>query len=530
VSDGAGSAQDQARLDPGGRVHLAQGEGGLRRAIAGGAVTATAVKSIVAVAAALLLYFLWRSLGWPLIHDAALMHYIAWLISQGAVPYRDTFDMNMPGVYLIHLAVLTIGGAGDATFRAFDLGWLGATAVLIYGYCRPLGNRWSASLAALLFAIQHVSGGASLAGQRDFLLCVFLVAAAYAVARSCETGGRFVPLAWAGLIAGCAVMVKPLAALFLLGAALAAAVTAHRARRSGLGAALTVLGAGCVVPVLMLGWLAWLGGLGAFFWTLTEWTAPFYSQVSAARPSRALVTVKWGLIGAAALLGAVRPGPQPYDVRRWLAIGGVVYGFLHFLLQFKGYDYHLYPLACFLCMLAGLAVAPDARAPRRWPARLRASAGGLPVAAVLAIALVVMAARGVERVNQPWEAQRAQRVDAVVADLRKLLGPGDTIQVLGPPGGHVLLRLGLRQPTRFFTDFQFFVWSSDPRIRSLRAEFTAGLEASPPAAILAFPGRGAAGPYGRLADFWALAELLARAYAIEVEGNGYRIYAKRAGP
>ncbi len=26
------------------------------------------------------------------------MHYIAWLISQGAVPYRDAFDMNMPGV------------------------------------------------------------------------------------------------------------------------------------------------------------------------------------------------------------------------------------------------------------------------------------------------------------------------------------------------------------------------------------------------------------------------------------------------
>ena len=56
------------------------------------------------------------------------MHYIAWLIAQGAVPYRDAFDMNLPGVYLLHLAVLQVGGPGDLAWRLFDLGWLAATA------------------------------------------------------------------------------------------------------------------------------------------------------------------------------------------------------------------------------------------------------------------------------------------------------------------------------------------------------------------------------------------------------------------
>jgi len=64
------------------------------------------LKLISAASAVLLAYLAWGSRGWPLIHDVPLMHYIAWLIEQGAVPYRDTFDMNLPGAYLLHLAVL----------------------------------------------------------------------------------------------------------------------------------------------------------------------------------------------------------------------------------------------------------------------------------------------------------------------------------------------------------------------------------------------------------------------------------------
>jgi len=53
----------------------------------------------------------WRSRGWPLIHDAPLMHYIAWRIGEGAVPYRDLFDMNFPGVYLVHVLAFRLFGA-----------------------------------------------------------------------------------------------------------------------------------------------------------------------------------------------------------------------------------------------------------------------------------------------------------------------------------------------------------------------------------------------------------------------------------
>src|SRR5215813_14268257 len=142
------------------------------------------------------------------------MHYVAWLMAQGAVPYRDVFDMNVPGVYLLHLGVIRTLGEGDGAWRLFDLAWLGLTAAALFGFSRRLGDAWSGAVAALLFALYHLSGGAWRAGQRDFLLTLFLVLAAWGAARAWESGGTRAPLLWGGLAAGAGVMIKPQAALF----------------------------------------------------------------------------------------------------------------------------------------------------------------------------------------------------------------------------------------------------------------------------------------------------------------------------
>src|SRR5262245_3762947 len=82
----------------------------------------------------------WGSRGWPLIHDAPLMHYIAWRIGDGAAPYRDLFDMNFPGVYLLHALALWLFGAGDGGWRVFDLVWLAATSVAAAGLAEAGGG------------------------------------------------------------------------------------------------------------------------------------------------------------------------------------------------------------------------------------------------------------------------------------------------------------------------------------------------------------------------------------------------------
>ncbi|HWM76589.1 MAG TPA: glycosyltransferase family 39 protein, partial [Methylomirabilota bacterium] len=305
----------------------------------------------MAASSALALYLGWRSWSWPLIHDAPIMHYVAWLVAQGAVPYRDVFDMNVPGVYLLHLGVIRVLGEGDGVWRFFDLAWLGLTSAALFGFSRRMGDAWSGLGAALLFVLYHLSGGAWRAGQRDFLLALFLVLAAWGAARAWESGSAYRPLLWGGLAAGTGLMIKPQSALFWIACA---AVAAGSARRAGALRALAIwFAAGLAVPAAIMGWLAWRGGAGAFLAIATGYVLPLYSRVG--RVS-VLEGVRWHVYGwqiwscliVLGVLGIFVRIEKPYDVRRWLALAGAVYGLLHFAVQGKGWEYHLYPLAVFL--------------------------------------------------------------------------------------------------------------------------------------------------------------------------------------
>jgi hypothetical protein len=490
------------------------------------------LKLILAASAGLAAWLGWRSLGWPLIHDAPIMHYIAWLITQGAAPYRDAFDMNLPGVYLIHWAVLALGGPGDRAWRLFDLGWLAATCALLFVYCRPAGDRWAAAAAGALFALHHVSGGAWRAGQRDFLLCLFLLIGALGVARSLERGGALAPLLWAGLALGAGMMVKPQSAAFWIACALVAAWGAARRDRSAAAGAAAVLAAGLVVPVIVMGWLAWRGGFGAFVAILTGYVVPLYGHVGRVRVWEALgwyryggqLWALWAILVSLSLLG---PAPEGGGPRKGLALLGVAYGWLHFQVQGKGWEYHLYPLALFLTALIPFAVTPVTAA-ARWRAALvlRRAAALVVVAAVV----VTLGAKGVDAMDAPWIAEKARRVAALARDLQPLAPPGATVQVMDVTEGgiHALLELERRQPTRFIYDFHFFHDPTDPRIRALRSEFVTGLETGRPAAIVILKDSWNRPGYDRLRELPGLMPLLDRAYRLAVDGDGYRIYAKRA--
>ena len=484
------------------------------------------MKLILAASSALAIYLGWRSWSWPLIHDAPIMHYVAWLVSLGAVPYRDVFDMNVPGVYLLHLGVIRVLGEGDGAWRFFDLAWLGLTSAALFGFSRRMGDAWSGFGAALLFVLYHLSGGAWRAGQRDFLLVLFLVLAAWGAARAWESGGAHGPLLWGGLAAGTGIMIKPQSALFWIACA---AVAAGSGRRAGALRALAIwCAAGLAVPAAIMGWLAWRGGAGAFLGIATGYVLPLYSRVGRVSVWEG---VRWHVYGwqiwscliVLGVLGIFVRIEKPFGIRRWLALAGAVYGLLHFAVQGKGWEYHLYPLAVFLCALASVPIA--ARAERaqsvRWSRAL--------ASVVLVIAVALLAVKGVEAADARWITEKEARVSSLVRDLTGLAGPGDSVQVMDVTEGgiHALLRLHLRQPTRFLYDFHFFHDERDPRIQALRAEFVGDLERGRPAAVVVFRDTWRRQGYERLKEFSAVDRLLEREYTLAVEGDGYRIYAKR---
>ena len=451
------------------------------------------------------------------------MHYIAWRILEGAAPYRDVFDMNFPGVYAAHVLLLVTLGPGDLAFRAFDLGMLVAAGAGLACALRSSGA-WGGLAAASVFALYHVAGGPWLAGQRELLLCVFLAWGAAAVMASIgATGARRTRLlAGAGLALGAAILVKPHAV------ALAPAVLlwSWRGERRARDLAVTLLAAG-LPGVAALAWLWWSGGLAAFVDITFGYLIPLYSRLGrndllhelVARDYGAAVLAGlavWSALGIVALGGGRR---RPALV----VLGvGLAYGVAHFWVQGRGWEYHFYPLALFATALGGAGLGAALADRRR----------ALATALVLALAVTTGAlwTKGQRNLAPAWIAAKLERVGRVTEALRPLIAEGRTVQVLDTTEGgiHALLRLRVRQPSRFLYDFHFYHDVSHPYVRGLRAQLLDALRRRPPAAVVVFVPGWPGGGYERIAGFPELERWLHDGYRVTEEGDGHRLYIERA--
>jgi hypothetical protein len=446
------------------------------------------------------------------------MHYIAWRISEGAVPYRDLFDMNFPGVYLLHLGALTLFGAGDTGWRAFDLTWLAGTSLAAAALAAPWG-RLAAAGAGLFFAAYHLAAGAWQTGQRDFLLCPFLLLAALAVARWVERPDERSSLGWGGLALGAGITVKPHAGLFAAALLVLVAVVARGGGR-GVRASVATFGAAIAVPPLaVVAWLASIGALPAWYDIVARYLVPLYSRLG--RPDHWTFD-RWHLwiplmAGVALSLGSALASRR-FGARHAVATIGLGYGLAHFFGQGKGWEYHLYPLAAFA------AVALFAEAPRLLVARRPMA---VPLLACIVVAATMLGIKGVEASDAAWIAAKQRRVGALVADLDGRIGPGDFVQVLDTTeaGIHALLRLHAVEPTRFIYDFHFYHDAQTPAIQRLRAEFLAGFDAHPPKFVVLFERGWPAGGYERVDGFAGLRARLS-AYRVDRRGDGYMVYAR----
>ena len=480
--------------------------------------TSAASLALLAPLAVLAAWLAWRSRGWPLVHDAPIMHYIAWRLGEGAVPYRDLFDMNFPGVYLLHRAALAVFGAGDAGFRAFDLLWLAGTALCVGALVAPWG-RAAAAAAGLFFAVYHLAGGAWQAGQRDFLLCPFLLLGALGVARWAEHGVEW-PLLWGGGALGAGLTIKPHAALLAAAlAALVAAVARRRGRPAGTAAAIFAMSA-LVAPMLVTLWVAARGGLAAWREIVFDYLLPFYARLG--RPAEWTMW-RWQVwiaiaAGVALSLGAAL-WRRRFTARHAAVALGLGYGVAHFAGQGKGWEYHLYPLAAFAAVALFAEVEPLVAA-RRW-------AGALPLLASVAAAAALLGVKGAEASGAAWIAEKERRVSALVRDLAGRVGPGEVVQVLDTTEGglHALLRLRAAQSTKFLYDFHFYHDTDQWLIHKLRADFAAQFDRRPPKFLVLFERSWPAGGYQRV-DQWPSLRLRLRGYRVDRRGAGYIVYAR----
>jgi hypothetical protein len=420
-------------------------------------------------------WLLWQSRAWPLAGDATIFHFIAVQMHLGAVPYRDIVDVNMPLTYGIHALAVTVAGLSDIAWRAFDLTAAAILAALILMLLAPVG-RAVAILAVLVVLLMHVLLGPYSAGQRDFLMCIPMVAAALLSARAAQHHDRRLAcLLLAGALGMSAACIKPTGILLLALPSLALPLHTREI--------LSIVGGAAAVALAVFGSLAAWGGLGAFVAMLHD-LLPDYASMGAVSVPDTLKALQWlGPVAGLALAAALGIA-QPKPPRLRLMIGLMLFGLIHLLAQRKGWSYHIYPLAIGLACWGAWTLAALAR----WQVAVCLTV----IAAILAW-LIPNSSYRVE--NDP----SLQATAAMQSALESHLPRGARVQMLDADNGAFLAmaRAGMRQATPHVQWFSLLIGKHPPRREFLRA-----LEADPPAAVLLTNAEWPLAPGFEAADSW----------------------------
>jgi hypothetical protein len=321
--------------------------------------------------------------------DQSIFDYLAWLNANGVPYYQGSFDMTWPGQLVFHELYLRLFGVHVWTARAGDLLLLQPAIVAMYVYLRRAGFPKAAAAAALLYPIIYVTSGPWMAGHRDIVGVHFLIGASIFALPS-ERRSWWWPTI-AGLLAGYAVMIRPTylafaPILFLIG--LPTWKGGDNSAANFFKQAL-LFAVGLAIPPLGFAIYGMTTG------TLHDWyidAVRFVFDVYPVTQGRGrllgmathfLVTALWWLVlagGLGALLWLM------FDRRReglWLLVAMMATVLLSYLVQNKGFGYHLAGLIPALVLLACAGIEGALRAP------FRASIARNAVAAIVGFFMIL---------------------------------------------------------------------------------------------------------------------------------------------
>jgi len=427
------------------------------------------------------LCFVVSTLRWQWTWDTQVMHYIVLLLKRGWVPYKDIYDLNMPGCYLTERWAIGIFGGGDLGWRFYEFTLLGAMALAMMVIAAP--GDWLAGLfAAVTFAIIHGNEGAGMAAERDEVMTVLLLGgyALMFLAMRRRWPALMLPF---GLAVGIAILIKPTVMPF---AAVLLLLVFFVLRRQGRPAAAYLLFglAGFAVALgLLLNFLLPHHAFGPFFFMLRK-TVPFYSRLEHATWGKMLrASLPWPFLvyaPIAVLLAATARRRVPFEANAemWAVRLGICFGGFTYFVQRKGYFYHRYTLLAFALLWVGMELTA-AMKHAGW--RRNLGALGLGTAVLLFLPPQANLLRHDRHPTNPI-------ADQLEEDLARLGGGrlDGQVQCLDVVEGcySALYRMDLAPSTGFMGDLQFFVPSDGDVVPYYRRIFWEQIHQRPPQAII----------------------------------------------
>jgi hypothetical protein len=518
-------------------------------------------------------WFAFRTIHWPLVGDASLMHYVAFLIDHGLAPYRDITDINLPASYLPDWTIIHLFGPFALPWRLYDLSLLAIATAAMAVIARPSG--WFPALwAGCLFALIHGRDGLEQVGQRDLTGGVLLLIGT-ATLLSGARNRRTWPTALFGLCVGLATMIKPTLAPFLL---LVLSTprnlqdtpveqqTMDRINRKTaptLSRRILAASTGWLLPVLLcLIWLQTKGSLKAFCQSLTV-LAPYHASLGHPHIHPLLrdwfspiltILLVWLIVLAInrsqnhPSRPATPPTTEKQRERRTL-LCAVLLGAFSYLAQFKGYPYHRYPFLLFLLLLIAIDLT-NALTPSRTPTNRTQTVQALSSAILLWGGLILGPSSALKASHYNWRNEEFRLT--LQADLQSaahrlnIPSLSGKIQCLDTIAGciNTLYDMQLTQTSGHLYDEFLFHPPGSPAIDATSAAFFQAMQANPPLALVVTDPLFPSGPdhYAKLDQWPEFTLWLNQHYQLDAERHltqpkqwvgqpiippGYRLYTLR---
>ncbi len=524
------------------------------------AICIVALALLIAAAAPTLLY--------PFTRDQGAYAYIADLMTQGGVPYRDAWDLKPPGVYWVYQAAFGLFGRSEFAVRLFETLYTLLSAAAVCALAQAVfEDRAIAALAAWIYAMAYsILLHFYSVGNPETFLVPFVTVCFLGMVRYVQRRSNL--WLWAGSIAGgMALWFKPTAGLAVAAAVLWAAAVSWRgesnvarlARTLGIAALGGLLGLAPAVLLLYGRGLAELLDLWSHYGSGAYLAA---GGLALGDGPLAMLDVivgyvrEWQLLVWLTLTGlaivALRRRHQPTDQPAAIVVF-LLSALAAVLLQSKLFEYHWIPAlapASILSALGLIAVARHIResvgasAPERWNRRYTPTTI-FTVVVISGLLLLTaydhvadyrrLAAYLSGRISEDqYYAQFEIGSDfsrmgslAAATYLREHTAPSDTVFVWGAePLINFLAQRG--SPTKYIFSYMLVAGGKGADSEARRQELLDQLRQGEPAYIVLVEGDTTPlSPMGSLAQLDEVPELrtmIEKQYAFEIQIEDYQIY------
>lgn len=327
--------------------------------------------------------------------------YLGWRLLRGAVPYRDVIDMNWPGVLWMHTLSAALFGNQLWSWRALDLIMLAASAFFLRHLVNRAAGVVAANLSLLLYPLFYVSIGQWFPGQHDTTAGQLLLPALWCHVRGYESRNWRWQVG-TGMFLALAMLSKPtvgILGLLLPGHALLARVPLRPTSwHTAVTAAACIAGLAVALLALLAQGTALAEVIEAVY-TYNVWTQ-YLQRATPESLARSWYTLHVVVLHVLSFLAALGAGWLLRGARGCIGAAALhvlwLTGVLSFLLQQRGFMYHLGPAFIAIVGLAAAALGRCLELGRRY--------GAAPWGTLVgALPLLVALAAGAKKLHDTYE-------------------------------------------------------------------------------------------------------------------------------